>query len=207
MGGVKVSDKIKVIENLAKKVDVLLVGGAMMFTFLKSVGHGIGRSFVEDGLLSFARKMLKSNKIVLPVDVVVAKNKKASSKVVLADKIPKSVAGFDIGPETIKLFAKKLGNAKTVFWNGPLGLCEERKFAKGTEKLAQCIAGLKAKKIVGGGDSIAVVSRLKLGKKFTHVSTGGGATLEFLGGKKLPGIVALEQSKEKFSKYFVGGAL
>lgn len=206
-GGVKVSDKIKVIENLLNTIDCLLVGGAMMFTFLKSQKLEVGNSLVEDNLLSFAKKMLKSGKIVLPVDVIVGKSQKGSGKVVAVNKISKSMTGFDIGPKTVALFEKKLRGAKTVFWNGPLGLCEEKKFAKGTERIAKIIANLKGTKVVGGGDSVAVIERLKLNNKFTHVSTGGGATLEFLEGKKLPGIAALERSKEKFSHYKVGGAL
>ncbi|MBI4141495.1 phosphoglycerate kinase [Candidatus Woesearchaeota archaeon] len=207
MGGAKVSDKIMVIESLLKKVDCLLVGGAMMFTFLKSHGFEVGKSFVDYSALSFVKKMLKRNKIRLPVDVVVAGSRKSVPKTVVINRIPKSMTGFDIGHETIVLFKKYLSQARTVFWNGPLGLCEENKFAKGTESIAKYIAGLKATAIVGGGDSIAVVSKLKLNKKFSHVSTGGGATLEFLEGKKLPGIAALERNKLKFSKYHVGGAL
>lgn len=207
MGGVKVSDKIKVIENLLNKVDVLLIGGAMMFTFLKSQKLEVGNSLVEDNLLSFAKRMLKSNKIVLPVDVIVARSQKSSGRVVSVGKIPKTTLGLDIGPKTVALFEKKLRGAKTVFWNGPLGLCEEKNFAEGTEKIARIIAGLNGTKVVGGGDSVAIIGRLRLNKKFTHVSTGGGATLEFLEGKKLPGIAALERSKEKFSHYKVGGAL
>ncbi len=199
LGGAKVSDKIGVIENLARKACKVLVGGAMMFTFLKAVGKCVGKSRFENDKISEAKRILKKfgKKIVLPVDVVVAQraDSKAKSKVVSCDAIPKGMIGLDIGPKTIKLFENELKKAKTVVWNGPMGMCEIAKFAGGTKDIAKFIAKIRATTIVGGGDTVAVVQKLGLAKKFSHVSTGGGASLEFLEGKELPGIAALEQRK------------
>ncbi len=197
LGGAKVSDKIGVIENLAKKADKILVGGAMMFTFLKAMGKNVGQSKLEQDKINEARKLLKKlgKKIVLPVDVVVADkpDAKAKTKIVGIDEIPKSMIGLDIGPQTIKLFESELKRAKTVVWNGPMGMFEIPVFAKGTNAVAKAISKLKATTIVGGGDSISAIQKLGIVKKFSHVSTGGGASLEFLEGKKMPGIEVLER--------------
>lgn len=204
MGGAKVSDKIKLISKLVEKVDSLLVGGAMLFTFVKSQGHSVGKSLVEDELCSFAKGLLKKNKkIFLPVDVVgsASADKNAAPKLVNVDAMPKNFIGLDIGPKTVVQYSQILKQAKTIFWNGPLGMCELKNFRKGTEAIAKVIAQTRAVKIVGGGDSAAVIDKLGLSKKFTHVSTGGGATLEFLEHGTLPGFVALERSYQKFLSY------
>lgn len=200
MGGVKVSDKIDAINNLLKKVDNLLIGGAMMFTFLKSKGIDIGKSLVEDDKLDLAKKLMKKGKIILPIDTTVASkiDKNARSETADIDKIPKSMMGVDIGPKTIKLYKEKLAKAKTIIWNGSLGVNEIPKFAKGTDEIAKAMAKSKGVTIIGGGDTAAAVHKLRLEKKMTHVSTGGGASLEFLEGKKLPAIKALENNYKKF---------
>ncbi len=202
LGGAKVSDKIGVIENLARKADKILIGGAMMFTFLKAQGKGVGQSKLEQDKVSVARQLLKKygKKIVLPVDVVVADkvDSKAKSKVVSCDAIPKAMIGLDIGPNTIKLFESELKKAKTVVWNGPMGMFEIAKFTRGTDSIAKVMAKLKATTIVGGGDSVAAVQKLGLAKKFSHVSTGGGASLEFLEGKTLPGVAALRENAKRW---------
>lgn len=202
LGGAKISDKIKVIQNLLTKVDSLLIGGAMIFTFLNAQGKNVGTSKVEEGNIDLAKKLLQSKKIVLPVDVVVADkfNANANSKVVDADKIPNDCVGLDIGPETIKSYEEILKNAKTVIWGGPLGVFEFDKFANGTKEIAEFLTTLKAVTIVVGGDSAAAVEEFGYADKLTHVSTGGGASLEFFEGKKLPGIEALEESYKKFQK-------
>lgn len=210
MGGAKVSDKMKLMEKLVKKVDILLVGGAMMFTFLKSQGKRVGKSFVEEKSCGFASDLLKKNKkIILPVDVVgdVRADETAKQKLAMIDAIPKDFIGLDIGPETIGMYAEILKPAKTIFWNGPLGMCELENFRRGTEMIARVIAQKRAVKIVGGGDICAVINSLKLSNKFTHVSTGGGAALEFLEQGTLPGVIALERSFQKFLKYWRKGAV
>lgn len=197
LGGVKVSDKIDVINNLLKKADAILIGGAMMFTFFKSTGTEVGKSKVENDKLVLARKLLKKSKgkIILPVDAIVANKigKNAKIKKVDVDKIPKNMIGVDIGPETILVYNEIITEAKTIIWNGPLGIFEIPKFSKGTKEIAKAISKNKGITIVGGGDSAAAIDKLKLEKRFTHVSTGGGASLEFLEGKKLPAIAALEK--------------
>jgi phosphoglycerate kinase len=202
LGGAKVSDKIGVIENLAKKADKILIGGAMMFTFLKAAGKNVGNSRLEQDKVPLAKKLLARyrNKLMLPEDAVIAKkaDAKAATKIVLTDAIPAGMMGLDIGPKAIARFTAELKRAKTVVWNGPMGMFELAPFANGTKKIAQAIAKLRATTIAGGGDSAAAVQQWKLAKKFSHVSTGGGASLEFLEGKKLPGIAALEQSAERF---------
>lgn len=202
MGGAKVSSKIDAVNNLLKKVDYLLVGGAMMFTFLKARGLDVGKSMVEDDKLGLARKLMKNKKIVLPVDCVAGSrfDRNAKAKVVDVENI--SGAGLDIGPETAKLYSGIIMNSKTIFWNGPMGKFEWKKFSKGTEKIAKAIAKSGAVSIVGGGDSAEAVDRMKLGKKMTHVSTGGGASLDFIAGKKLPAIAALEKNLKKFKNKF-----
>ncbi len=188
LGGAKVSDKIGVIENLLRKVDTILIGGAMMFTFYKALGYEVGKSKFEADKVKLARLLLKKGKkkIALPVDVV------TKSKVVHAAGMPKSMMGLDIGPETQAIYSEIIRDARTVFWNGPMGMFELRSFAKGTLAVAKAMAKCKGVTVVGGGDTVAAISGFE--KKFTHVSTGGGASLEFLEGKKLPGIVALEQN-------------
>ncbi|MBN2111820.1 phosphoglycerate kinase [Candidatus Woesearchaeota archaeon] len=200
MGGVKVSDKIEVINNLLKKVDKLLIGGAMMFTFLKAKGHDVGKSIVEDDKIALAKKLLKNRKIVLPVDCVAGDKfeKNAKPKIVGVDKI--KGMGLDIGPKTIKMYSDLIKKSKTVIWNGPMGKFEWKKFSKGTDGVAKAMAKSKAVTIVGGGDSAAAVEQLKLEGKMTHVSTGGGASLDFFAGKKLPGLVALEKNYRQFKK-------
>ena len=202
LGGAKVSDKIGVIEHLAKKADKVLIGGAMMFTFLKAQGKSVGKSKVEPDKVSLAKRLLAEyrNKLVLPEDVVIADKAAANAKtrIVACDDIPAGRVGLDIGPKTIARFIAELRKAKTVVWNGPLGMCELAKFANGTHAVALAMSRLKATTIVGGGDSAAAVHQWKLAKKFSHVSTGGGASLEFLEGKELPGIAALEESAERF---------
>jgi phosphoglycerate kinase len=174
----------------------------MAFTFLKACGESVGRSRVEQDKITVARGLLAKyrNKIVLPEDVVVANKVAANAKtaVVSCDHIPASAIGLDIGPATVKSFAAELKRAKTVVWNGPMGMFELAPFAKGTKAVAKAIAGLRATTIVGGGDSAAAVQQWKLAKKFSHVSTGGGASLEFLEGKTLPGVAALENSAKRF---------
>ncbi len=193
MGGAKVSDKIGVIESLLKKVDAILIGGAMMFTFYKALGYEVGKSKFEADKVALAKSLLKKGKkkIVLPVDVVVSAGGKG--KVCSAHKIPKSMMGLDIGPETQAIYAEMILEAKTVFWNGPMGLFENKAFAKGTFAVAKAMSKAKAVTVVGGGDSVAAVEKLKL--NFTHVSTGGGASLELLEGKKLPGVAALDENR------------
>ncbi len=203
MGGAKVSDKIELIKKLLKKVDKILIGGAMMFTFYKAQGIETGKSLVEKDKLNLAKDILKisKDKIMLPVDTLVAsKIDKSAKKTKNIDikNIPKNMYGVDIGKETINKYKDIISDAKTVVWNGPMGVFEIPKFAKGTKEIAKSIAGSKAVSLVGGGESAAAVDKLKLQKKFTHVSTAGGAFLEFLEGKRLPAIKALEKSQKRF---------
>ena len=198
LGGAKVSDKIGVIENLLEKVDTLIIGGAMAYTFLKAQGKKIGNSLCEEDKIELAKSLLekakiKGVKLLLPIDNVVATSAEdVDAKTVT--EIEDGFAGFDIGEETIKLYTKELENAKTVIWNGPLGMFEKEKFAKGTMSIAQKLADIDAITIIGGGDSAAAIEKAGLSEKMSHVSTGGGASLEFLEGKKLPGIECLENN-------------
>lgn len=196
LGGAKVGDKIEVIENLLTKVDALLIGGAMMFTFLKATGIEVGKSKVEPDKIALAKRLLKKSrrKLILPVDCVVASSPASAGKIVDVSAIPKGTMGLDIGPKTIGIFEEILKEAKTIVWNGPVGMFEKPRFAKGTNELAKAIAKLNAVKVVGGGDTVDAINKLKLTQKFTHVSTGGGASLEILAGKTLPGIRALEEN-------------
>jgi len=199
IGGAKVSDKIAVLENLLGRVNQLLIGGAMANTFLKAKGGKLGRSLVEDDKLAVARSFLKKAEeanvdVLLPRDVVAAAGIKAESgRVVQAMAVPEDLAALDIGPETARGFADAISRAKTIFWNGPMGVFESEPFAAGTLAVAQAIATTKgALSVVGGGDSVAAVHKAGLADKITHISTGGGASLELLEGKKLPGLAALE---------------
>lgn len=197
LGGAKVSDKIKVIENLLPKVDALLIGGGMANTFLAARGVNIGQSLVESDKLDVARSLMQQGgaKIVLPVDVVVADKfaADAQSKVVPVEQVPADWRILDLGPKTIDAFEKTLGSAKTVVWNGPLGVFEFPAFAKGTVEVARRLADLQgATTIIGGGDSAAAVEQAGVASKITHISTGGGASLEFLEGRTLPGVAALQ---------------
>ena len=196
LGGAKVSDKIGVIENLLVKADKILIGGAMMFTFLKAQGKATGTSLVEDDKLDLAKELLAKadGKLILPVDTVVAEEFKndAEHSTVDVDNIPANKMGLDIGEKTVKLFEGYTKEAKTVVWNGPMGVFEMPNFAKGTIGVCEAIANLKdAVTIIGGGDSAAAAISLGYADKFTHISTGGGASLEFLEGKVLPGVEAI----------------
>ncbi len=198
LGGAKVSDKIGVIENLLDKVDSLLIGGAMAYTFLRAKGKEMGDSLVEEDKMDMAKDLLerveeKGVPFLLPVDHVIANEFSEEAQVKTADEdvIPSGWRGMDVGEETIVQFSQALQGAKTVLWNGPLGVFEMAPFSNGTEKIAKVLAELKAITIVGGGDSVAAISRLGLSGQFTHISTGGGASLEFLEGKVLPGIAVL----------------
>ena len=199
LGGAKVSDKIGVINNLIDKVDALIVGGAMAYTFAKAQGAKIGNSLCEDDKLDLARELIekakkKGIKFLLPVDNVAADkfDNDANTKICSADNIPDGFQGLDIGPKTIELFSETIKNAKTIIWNGPMGVFEMEKFAVGTKAVADAMSKAKdAVTIVGGGDSAAAVAQLGYEDKMTHISTGGGASLEFLEGKVLPGIDCL----------------
>jgi phosphoglycerate kinase len=198
LGGAKVSDKIGVIENMLDSVDSIIIGGGMAFTFLKSKGLETGKSLCEEDKLDFSREMTKRAaakgvSIILPRDVVVASEiaEGAAASVVPADRMPKDMLGLDIGPETIETFKKTLGGAKTVLWNGPMGVFETSPFAEGTKAIASQLAKITkegALTVVGGGDSAAAIAKFGLEKDVTHVSTGGGASLEFFEGKTLPGV-------------------
>ena len=194
LGGSKVSSKISVIENLLDKVDKLIIGGGMAYTFKAAVGQKTGDSLLEPDYIDFAKKMLEKgkDKIVIPVDNVITKefNNDAESKLAEGD-IEDGWMGLDIGPKSIALFTEVLKTAKTVVWNGPMGVFEMPNFAKGTNAIAQVLADLDATTIIGGGDSVAAVNQAGLGDKMSHISTGGGASMEFLEGKELPGIAAL----------------
>ena len=198
IGGAKVSDKIGVIENLLTKVDRLIIGGGMANTFLAAKGFATGKSLVEEDKLELARELMAKAKtagkeLLLPVDVTIADRfaADAANKVVAADAIEGDWMALDIGPVTSKAYAEALKDAKTVVWNGPMGVFEMDVFAKGTEAVAKAVAASGAKSIVGGGDSIAALEKLGLAREITHISTGGGASLEFLEGKVLPGVAAL----------------
>lgn len=199
LGGAKVSDKIGVIENLLDKVDALLIGGGMAFTFYRAMGHEIGKSILEEDKVQLAGEIIekakeKRVKLLLPMDIVVAAefNNDAPRKTVSADMIPEDQLGLDIGESTREVFSDIIKNAKTVVWNGPMGVFEMPNFAKGTFALAEAMSECKGITIVGGGDSAAAVEQLGFADKITHISTGGGASLEFLEGKALPGIEAIE---------------
>jgi phosphoglycerate kinase len=200
LGGAKVSDKIGVIQNLMGKVDALLIGGAMAYTFQKAQGRDVGKSLVEEDKLSLASDLLheaneRGVNLMLPVDDVAAMKieNDVPTRIIDADQpIPAGFMGLDIGPKTIKLYAEEIANASTIVWNGPMGVFETPSFAAGTRKIAQAIAKNEdATSIVGGGDSVAAVHQAGVADKITHISTGGGASLEFLEGKKLPGVEAL----------------
>ncbi len=197
LGGAKVSDKIGVIDNLLPKCDAILIGGGMSYTFLKAKGKSIGNSKLEKEKLDVAKNILDKARImkkdiVLPIDHLVVDNIDPQAKTeIVGEDIPEGKIAVDIGPKTIALFKDKLKAAKTIVWNGPLGIFEMDAFSKGTKEIAQFIARLKATTIIGGGDTAAAVAKFKLEDKMTHISTGGGASLEFLEGKVLPGIAAL----------------
>jgi len=192
MGGSKVSDKILILEQLTKKVDAIIVGGGMAYTLLKAQGKPVGASKVEADKLDLAKKILASARIILPVDHIAADKFDAAAKTQVVADVPDGWMGLDIGPKTVELFKKELAAAKTVLWNGPLGVFEMDPFAKGTKQIAEFLAGLKGcTTVVGGGDTAAAVEKFGVAEKMSHVSTGGGASLEFLEGKELPGIAAL----------------
>jgi phosphoglycerate kinase len=200
IGGAKVSDKIDVIRSLLAKVDALLIGGAMAYTFLKAQGKRVGKSLVEEDKLELAKSLFqeaqsKNVRLLLPSDNVIAAkiDPAAQPQTVKTEQgIPENQMGLDIGPETIAEFSKEIAGAKTIVWNGPMGVFEVPTFARGTMKIAEAVAANRgATSIVGGGDSVAAVHQSGLANKITHISTGGGASLEFLEGKKLPGVEAL----------------
>ena len=199
LGGAKVSDKIGVIDSLLDKVDTLMIGGGMAYTFFKAQGYNVGNSLCEVEKTDLALEEMKKAKakgvkLLLPIDTKIGKEFKpdTESKTVAWTEIPDEWEGFDIGEKTIEMFKKELQNAKTVIWNGPLGLFEFDQFAIGTNEIAKTLADLDATTIIGGGDSAAAVTKAGLADKMTHISTGGGASLEFLEGKKLPGIECLQ---------------
>lgn len=204
LGGAKVSSKIGVINELLKKVDTLIIGGAMTYTFVKAMGGKVGSSLVEKDKIRVAKKVIetakkKNVKLVLPIDNIVSRSDKDITDVKISpiDDIPDGYMGVDIGPKTILLFEKELKGAKTVVWNGPLGVFEVPEFANGTMSIVNAIASMDVISIIGGGDSAAAVEKSGLEKNMTHVSTGGGASLEFLEGKTLPGIAALQDKEDK----------
>lgn len=198
LGGSKVSSKLSVIDNLLEKVDVLIIGGGMAYTFIKAQGYNVGKSLLEEDYLDYCKNMFKKAeeknvKLLIPVDTVTAKefSNDVPVSVVSVKEIPEDEMGLDIGPETIKLYIDALKESKTILWNGPMGVFEMSNFEKGTKEIALTMADLDAVTIIGGGDSAAAVKQFKLEDKMTHVSTGGGASLEFLGGDELPGLSAL----------------
>ena len=202
LGGAKVADKLSVIENLLNKADTLIIGGGMAYTFLAAKGYGVGKSLLDTEKIDYCRDMLKKAeekgvKILLPVDCNIADHfpdpidAPIDVKTVDADKIPEDYEGLDIGPKTAELFATEVKNAKTVVWNGPMGVFENPTLAAGTIAVAKSLVETDAVTVIGGGDSAAAVNTLGFGDKMTHISTGGGASLEFLEGKELPGIAAL----------------
>ncbi len=195
LGGAKVSDKLGVIESLLGTADSLLVGGAMCFTFFKALGYEIGNSLVEDDYLEEARRLMgeADERLILPVDVVVADamEEGVETETVPVDAIPAGKLGLDIGHDTVALFERHISDARTIFWNGPMGVFEIDAFAKGTEGVAKAVAGSDATSVVGGGDSVAAVNKLGLEGEMSHISTGGGASLEYVEGKELPGVAVL----------------
>lgn len=202
LGGSKVSSKISVINNLLDKVDTLIIGGGMAYTFMKAMGEEVGKSLLEEDYIEYAKEMMekaKKNgvKLLIPVDTVVAKefSNDAEYKTVKRGEIEPDWQGLDIGEETCKLFADAVKDAKTVVWNGPMGVFEMPNFAKGTIAIAKALAEIDATTIIGGGDSAAAVNQLGFGGKMTHISTGGGASLEFLEGKELPGVASANDRK------------
>ncbi len=202
LGGAKVADKLKVIENLLNKCDTLIIGGGMAYTFLKAKGYEVGKSLVDDEQIGYCKDMMKKaedlgKKLLLPIDTVTAKafpdpiDAPIETSVCSSKAIPAEEMGLDIGPETAKLFATEVQNAKTVIWNGPMGVFENPVLAAGTKAVAKALAETSATTIIGGGDSAAAVTQLGYADKMTHISTGGGASLELFEGKKLPGIECL----------------
>lgn len=202
MGGAKVGDKIPVIENLMKKVDSLIIGGGMSYTFFKAMGYEIGKSILDEENIDLAKQLMEKAeksgvKLLLPLDTVCAREFDNDSEKAVFDReqIPPDMMGMDIGPETIKLYKSVLSEAKTIVWNGPAGVFEMPSFEAGTKAIAQALADVDAVTIIGGGDSAAAVEQFGLADKMTHISTGGGASLEFLEGKELPGIACLEEKE------------
>lgn len=200
IGGSKVSSKITVLESLVKTCDTIVIGGGMAYTFAKVLGHNVGTSLVEDDYIETAKNFLsaanaKGTKIILPVDHIAAEKFAEDAAPILIDSedIPENLMGLDIGPKTVELIKKALSDAKSVVWNGPMGVFEFASFAKGTEAVAKALAESDAISVVGGGDSVAAINKFGLADRISHVSTGGGASLEFLEGKTLPGIKALEK--------------
>ena len=202
LGGAKVADKLNVISNLLEKCDTLIIGGGMAFTFLKAKGYNVGSSLVDDTKIDYCKEMMEKaeklgKQMLLPTDCVVAKafpdpiDAKIETAVYDADKMPEGEMGLDIGPKTIELYAEAVKTAKTVVWNGPMGVFENPELAKGTIAVAKALAETDATTIIGGGDSAAAVNTLGFGDKMTHISTGGGASLEFLEGKEMPGVAAV----------------
>jgi phosphoglycerate kinase len=194
LGGAKVSDKIEVIQNLMKVVDRLMIGGAMAYTFLRARGESTGKSLVEEDKIDLARALMAgaSDKLMLPVDHVVANELKAGAANQVAARVPDGMMGLDIGPKTIESYEKVIAGAKTIIWNGPMGVFEMPPFDRGTVALARAVAGSGAVSVVGGGDSEKAIKSAGVADKISHVSTGGGASLEFLAGIELPGVAALE---------------
>ena len=198
LGGAKVSDKIGVITNLLTKVDALLIGGGMAYTFLKAKGYEVGKSLLDAERIELAKELMaeaekRGVRLLLPVDVVIADDfsEDASTREVDVDSIPADWEALDIGPKTRQLFAEEVAKAKTIVWNGPMGVFEMAPFAHGTRAVAEALAASKGTTIIGGGDSAAAVQQFGLAERMTHISTGGGASLEFLEGKVLPGVAAL----------------
>ncbi|MDN5696724.1 MAG: phosphoglycerate kinase [Rubrobacter sp.] len=200
LGGAKVSDKLSVIESLLQSADTLLIGGAMCFTFFKAKGYEVGKSLVEDEYLDEARRLMDEagSRLILPVDVVVASemSESAESRAVEVDKIPPDMMGLDISIGSVGLFRGHIENAATVFWNGPMGVFEMSAFAKGTEGVARAVAESQAMSVVGGGDSVAAVAKLGLEQEMGFISTGGGASLEYIEGHELPGIAILPDKED-----------
>jgi phosphoglycerate kinase len=196
LGGAKVSDKIEVIQNLMKVVDRLMIGGAMAYTFLRARGESTGKSLVEEDKIDLARELMAEagDKLMLPLDHVVAAELKAGVASEVTDRVPDGMMGLDIGPKTIKAFSEVIAGAKTIIWNGPMGVFEIPPFDRGTMALARAVAGSGAVSVVGGGDSEKAIKSAGVADKISHISTGGGASLEFLGGIELPGVAALKQN-------------
>ena len=198
LGGAKVSDKIEVIQNLMKVVDKLMIGGAMAYTFLRARGEGTGKSLVEEDKIDLARELMAEagDKLMLPVDHVVAAELKVGVDTKVVDQVPGGLMGLDIGPKTMDAYEQVISGAKTVIWNGPMGVFETPPFDQGTEALAKAVAASGAVSVVGGGDSEKAIKSAGVADKISHISTGGGASLEFLAGIELPGVAALEISRK-----------